>query len=57
MNKDNNNNKIILNKEQAHIVGEFFRRYNNELVWKIDNKIYDLINDILLAQNENAGDK
>lgn len=56
MNKENNNT-IILNKEQAHIVADFFRRYNNEHVWKIDNKIYDLINDILLAQNENVGDK
>lgn len=55
MNKDNN--KIILNKEQAHIVTEFFRRYNNETVWKIDNKIYDLINDIILAQDKNTNDK
>lgn len=50
-------NKIILNKEQAHIVGEFFRCYNDETVWKIDHKIYALINDILLAQDKDAGDK
>ena len=43
-------NRIVLNKEQAHIVNEFFRKYGSaEQVWKIDNKIYDLLNDILAA--------
>lgn len=42
-------NRIVLNKEQAHIANDFFRKYGEERVWKIDNKIYDLLNDILAA--------
>lgn len=41
--------KILLNKEQAHILHEFFVKYGDKEVWKIDSKIYELVNNILAA--------
>lgn len=41
--------KITLNREQAHIMNEFFRKFGSEHVWKIDDKIYELVNNILAA--------
>lgn len=52
--------KIILNKEQAHILNEFFRKYGTEQVWKIDNQIIKMVNDILEVnsseENKNTPD-
>lgn len=52
--------KIILNKEQAHILNEFFRKYGDKEVWKIDNQIIKMVNDILEVnsseENKNTPD-
>lgn len=44
-------NKTILNKEQSHILQDFFRRYGEEQVWKIDSAIIALVQEILAADD------
>lgn len=43
--------KIVLNKEQAHIVHNFFQRYGSKEVWKVDTFLLNMINDVLAAHN------
>ena len=42
-------NKIILNKEQSHIVHDFFRKHGDKNVWTADEAIYKMIEDVLAA--------
>jgi hypothetical protein len=40
---------MVLNKEQSFLVHEFVKKYGDERVWKAQDRLYELVSEIISA--------